>query len=306
VDGLKGRDFLRVAEWSSEELLAVLDLADRLKDERKRYVDVPLLPGRSIGLFLEKPSLRTRVSFELAVEQLGAHAVHLTGPEIGLGEREAARDVAYVLSRYLDAIMIRTFSQELIEEVAEHAYIPVVNGLTDTTHPCQALADAMTIRERLGGFDGVRVAWLGDGNNVCASLMLMCAKLGLGFVAATPPGYEPAPEVLEEARRAGGSPEVLEDPQEAVADADVLCTDVWTSMGQEDEREQRRRDLAAHRIDADLLAAAAPEAIVLHCLPAHIGEEITEDVLYGPRCAAWDEAENRLHSEKALLALIVP
>jgi len=306
VDGLKGRDFLRVADWSSEELLAVLDLADRLKDERKRYVDVPLLPGRSIGLFLEKPSLRTRVSFELAVEQLGAHAVHLTGPEIGLGEREAARDVAYVLSRYLDAIMIRTFSQELIEEVAEHAYIPVVNGLTDTTHPCQALADAMTIRERLGGFDGVRVAWLGDGNNVCASLMLMCAKLGMGFVAATPPGYEPAPEVLEEARRAGGSPEVLEDPQEAVADADVLCTDVWTSMGQEDEREQRRRDLAAHRIDADLLAAAAPEAIVLHCLPAHIGEEITEDVLYGPRCAAWDEAENRLHSEKALLALIVP
>jgi ornithine carbamoyltransferase len=306
VDGLKGRDFLRVADWSSEELLAVLDLADRLKDERKRYVDVPLLPGRSIGLFLEKPSLRTRVSFELAVEQLGAHAVHLTGPEIGLGEREAARDVAYVLSRYLDAIMIRTFSQELVEEVAEHAYIPVVNGLTDTTHPCQALADAMTIRERLGGFDGVRVAWLGDGNNVCASLMLMCAKLGMGFVAATPPGYEPAPEVLEEARRAGGSPEVLEDPQEAVADADVLCTDVWTSMGQEDERDQRRRDLAAHRIDADLLAAAAPEAIVLHCLPAHIGEEITEDVLYGPRCAAWDEAENRLHSEKALLALIVP
>jgi len=215
VDGLKGRDFLRVADWSSEELLAVLDLADRLKDERKRYVDVPLLPGRSIGLFLEKPSLRTRVSFELAVEQLGAHAVHLTGPEIGLGEREAARDVAYVLSRYLDAIMIRTFSQELVEEVAEHAYIPVVNGLTDTTHPCQALADAMTIRERLGGFDGVRVAWLGDGNNVCASLMLMCAKLGMGFVAATPPGYEPAPEVLEEARRAGGSPEVLEDYEKA-------------------------------------------------------------------------------------------
>jgi ornithine carbamoyltransferase len=306
VESLKGRDFLRVADWSSEELLAVLDLADRLKDERKRYVDVPLLPGRSIGLFLEKPSLRTRVSFELAVEQLGAHAVHLTGPEIGLGERESARDVAYVLSRYLDAIMIRTFAQELVEEVAEHAYVPVVNGLTDMTHPCQALADAMTIRERLGGFDGVRVAWLGDGNNVCASLMLMCAKLGMGFVAAVPPGYEPTPEVLEEARRAGGSPELLQDPWEAVAGANVLCTDVWTSMGQEDEREQRRHDLAAHRIDAALLAAAAPNAIVLHCLPAHIGEEITEDVLYGPRCAAWDEAENRLHSEKALLALIVP
>ena len=306
MESLKGRDFLRVADWSGDELMAVLDLADRLKDERKRYVDVPLLPGRSIGLFLEKPSLRTRVSFELAVEQLGAHAVHLTGPEIGLGDRESPRDVAYVLSRYLDAIMVRTFAQELVEEIAEHAYVPVVNGLTDTTHPCQALADAMTIREHLGGFEGVRVAWLGDGNNVCASLMLMCAKLGMAFVAATPLGYEPSPAVLEEARLAGGSPEVVENPREAVAGANVLCTDVWTSMGQEDERDRRRRDLAGHRIDADLLASASPDAIVLHCLPAHIGEEITEDVLYGPRCAAWDEAENRLHSEKALLALIVP
>jgi len=201
--------------------------------------------------------------------------------------------------------MIRTFAQELVEEVAEHAYVPVVNGLTDTAHPCQALADAMTIRERLGGFDGVRVAWLGDGNNVCASLMLMCAKLGMAFTAATPPGYEPTTEVLEEARRAGGSPEVLEDPQEAVADADVLCTDVWTSMGQEDEREQRLRDLAPYRIDAEKLAAAAPDAIALHCLPAHVGEEITADVLYGDRSLVWDQAENRLHVYKAVLALTV-
>jgi ornithine carbamoyltransferase len=306
VDGLKGKDFLQVADWSGGELLAVLDLADRLKDERKRYVDEPLLPGRSVGLFLEKPSLRTRVSFELAVEQLGAHAVHLTGPEIGLGTREAPRDVAYVLSRYLDAIVIRTFAQQVVEEIAEHAYIPVVNGLTDDTHPCQALADAMTIRERLGGFDGVRVAWLGDGNNVCASLMVMCAKLGMDFVAATPPGYEPSQVALDAAREAGGSPLLVVDPREAVAGAQVLSTDVWTSMGQEEERERRQHDLAAHRIDATVLDAAAPEAIVLHCLPAHIGEEITEDVLYGPRCAAWDQAENRLHSEKALLALVVP
>jgi ornithine carbamoyltransferase len=306
VDGLKGRDFLRVADWSGGELFAVLDLADRLKDERKRYVDEPLLPGRSVGLFLEKPSLRTRVSFELAVEQLGAHAVHLTGPEIGLGTREAPRDVAYVLSRYLDAIVIRTFAQQVVEEIAEHAYIPVVNGLTDDTHPCQALADAMTIRERLGGFDGVRVAWLGDGNNVCASLMVMCAKLGMDFVAATPPGYEPSQVALDAAREAGGSPLLVVDPREAVAGAHVLSTDVWTSMGQEQERERRQHDLAAHRIDAAVLDAAAPDAIVLHCLPAHIGEEITEDVLYGPRCAAWDQAENRLHSEKALLALVVP
>ena len=306
MESLKGRDFLRVADWSAEELLAVLDLADRLKDERKRYVDEPLLPGRSVGLFLEKPSLRTRVSFELAVEQLGAHAVYLTGPEIGLGSREAPRDVAYVLSRYLDAIVIRTFAQAIVEEIAEHAYIPVVNGLTDDTHPCQALADAMTIRERLGRFDGVRVAWLGDGNNVCASLMAICAKLGMDFVAATPPGYEPSSIAIEAARSAGGSPSLVEDPREALAGADVLCTDVWTSMGQEDERERRQRDLAAHRIDAAAVDAAAPDAIVLHCLPAHIGEEITAEVLYGPRCAAWDQAENRLHSEKALLALIVP
>ena len=215
MESLKGRDFLRVADWSAEELLAVLDLADRLKDERKRYVDEPLLPGRSVGLFLEKPSLRTRVSFELAVEQLGAHAVYLTGPEIGLGSREAPRDVAYVLSRYLDAIVIRTFAQAIVEEIAEHAYIPVVNGLTDDTHPCQALADAMTIRERLGRFDGVRVAWLGDGNNVCASLMAICAKLGMDFVAATPPGYEPSSIAIEAARSAGGSPSLVEDPREA-------------------------------------------------------------------------------------------
>jgi ornithine carbamoyltransferase len=305
MSSLEGRDFLRVADWSGEELTELLDLADRLKDERKRYVDEPLLPGRSVGLVFERPSLRTRVSFELAVKQLGGHSVHLTGPEIGLGQREATRDIAYVLSRFLDAIMIRTSSQAMVEELAEHAYVPVVNGLTDDTHPCQALADAMTIRERLGGFDGVRVAWLGDGNNVCASLMVICAKLGMDFIAATPPGYEPSATAIEAARAAGGEPLLVEDPREAAAGANVLYTDVWTSMGQEAEREQRRRDLAGHRIDAQLLALADPEAIVLHCLPAHIGDEITADVLYGPQCAAWDEAENRLHSEKALLALIV-
>jgi ornithine carbamoyltransferase len=294
MEGLKGRDFLRVSDWSGDELLAVLDLADRLKDERKRYVDEPLLPGRSVGLLLEKPSLRTRVSFELAVEQLGGHAVHLTGPEVGLGGREATRDIGIVLSRYLDAIMIRTFAQGTVEELAEHAYVPVVNGLTDETHPCQALADAMTIRERLGGFEGVRVAYVGDGNNVCASLAEICGALGMEFVAATPEGYDP-PGI-----------EALRDPREAARGANVVYTDVWTSMGQEDEREQRLRDFAGYRVDADLLGLAAPDAIVLHCLPAHVGEEITEDVLYGRQCAAWDEAENRLHSEKALLALVVP
>jgi ornithine carbamoyltransferase len=294
MEALKGRDFLRVSDWSGEELLAVLDLADRLKDERKRYVDEALLPGRSFGLLLEKPSLRTRVSFELAAYQLGGHAVHLTGPEVGLGQREPIRDMGYVMSRFLDAIIIRTFEQATVEELAEHAYIPVVNGLTDEFHPCQALADAMTIRERLGGFEGVRVAWLGDGNNVCASLAEICAKLGMELVAASPAGYE-LPGL-----------ETLTDPREAVSGTHVVVTDAWTSMGQEDETERRRRDFAGFQVDAELLALADPEAIVLHCLPAHIGEEITADVLYGPQSAAWDEAENRLHSEKALLALIVP
>ncbi len=293
MESLKGRDFLRVADWSRDELLAVLDLADRLKDERKRYVDEPLLPGRSVGLLLEKPSLRTRVSFELAVEQLGAHAVHLTGPEVGLGEREPTKDIGYVLSRYLDAIMIRTFSQGMVEELAEHAYVPVVNGLTDDAHPCQALADAMTIRERLGRFDGVRVAWLGDGNNVCASLAEICAKLGMELVAASPEGYELA------------GLETVRDPRGAVRGANVVVTDAWTSMGQEAEADRRRRDFDGYCVDGELLALADPDAIVLHCLPAHVGEEITADVLYGPQCAAWDEAENRLHSEKALLALVV-
>ena len=294
MESLQGRDFLRVSDWSSDELLAVLDLAARLKDERKRYVDEPLLPGRSFGLLLEKPSLRTRVSFELAAYQLGGHAVHLTGPEVGLGQREPIRDLGYVMSRFLDAIIIRTFEQATVEELAEHAYIPVVNGLTDEHHPCQALADAMTIRERLGGFDGVRVAWLGDGNNVCMSLAEICAKLGMEFVASSPAGYEPA------------GLETVADPREAVRGSNVVVTDAWTSMGQETEATRRASDFAGFQVDAGLLALADPEAIVLHCLPAHVGEEITADVLYGAQSAAWDEAENRLHSQKALLALIVP
>ena len=305
MGSLEGRDFLRVADWSGEELIELLDLADRLKDERKRYVDEPLLPGRSVGLVFEKPSLRTRVSFELAVKQLGGHSVHLTGPEIGLGAREATRDIAYVLSRFLDAIMIRTSSQAMVEELAEHAYVPVVNGLTDDTHPCQALADAMTIRERLGGFDGVRVAWLGDGNNVCASLMVICAKLGMDFIAATPPGYEPSATAIEAARAAGGEPLLVEDPREAAAGANVLYTDVWTSMGQEEEKERRLRDLAGFGIDESLVRLAGDGAIVLHCLPAHYGEEITEDVLHGLQSAVWDQAENRLHAQKALMALVI-
>jgi ornithine carbamoyltransferase len=301
AEHLKGRDFLRVADWSREDLLGVLDLADRLKESLRRRKPHDLLPGRVLGMIFEKPSTRTRVSFEVGITQLGGTGISLSAGDLHLGRGEPIRDTALVLSRYLDAIMIRTFAQADVDELAEHADIPVINGLTDSTHPCQALADAMTIRERLGRLEGVRLAYVGDGNNVLHSLAAVCNKLGIELAAASPEGYEPDPV---EAERAGGI-EVVRDPREAARGADVLYTDVWTSMGQEAERERRLRDLAGYGIDAELLGEAAPSAIVLHCLPAHVGEEISADVLYGPQSAAWDEAENRLHAQKALMALVI-
>ena len=307
---LKGRDFLRVNDWSPGELLAVLDLAAELKAKQRDRAPHELLPGRMLGLIFEKPSTRTRVSFAVGIAQLGGVAVPLASGEMQLGRGETIRDTAVVLSRYLDAIMIRTFRQADVDELAEHATVPVVNGLTDEFHPCQALADVLTIRERFGTFDGVQVAYVGDGNNVCHSLMVACAKLGTDFVAATPASYEPSAEVVGWARRAaevaGSSVEVVRDPREAAHGADVLYTDVWTSMGQDEERERRLRDLAGYRIDEALLSLASERAIVMHDLPAHYGEEVTEAILHGPRSAAWDQAENRLHAQKALLALVVP
>jgi ornithine carbamoyltransferase len=304
-ESLKGRHFTRVADWSSDELLAALDLADDLKERQRRREEHHLLPGRALAMIFQKPSTRTRVSFEVGMAQLGGHALYLAASDLQLGRGETLRDTATVLSRYVDGVMIRTFAQDDVEELARHASVPVINGLTDSAHPCQALADVMTIRERLGRLEGVRVAYLGDGNNVCASLMVACAKLGADFVAATPEGYEPDERAVELAREAGGSVELTHDPREAAQAADVLYTDVWTSMGQDDERERRLRDLAGFGIDAALVQLAADDAIVLHCLPAHYGEEITEDVLYGPQSAVWDEAENRLHAQKALLSLVI-
>jgi ornithine carbamoyltransferase len=304
--GLKGRHFTRVADWSGEELLSTLDLADDLKERQARREEHHLLPGRTLGMIFQKPSTRTRVSFEVGIYQLGGAGLYLAASDLQLGRGETLRDTATVLSRYLDGLMIRTFAQDDVEELARHATIPVINGLTDSAHPCQALADVMTIRERLGRLEGVRIAYLGDGNNVCASLMVAAAKLGMEFVAATPEGYEPDPRVVEIAREAGGAVELTHDPREAAQGADVLYTDVWTSMGQEEERERRLRDLAGFGIDDELVGLAGDEAIVLHCLPAHYGEEITEDVLYGRQSAVWDQAENRLHAQKALMALVIP
>jgi ornithine carbamoyltransferase len=305
ADSLKGRSFTRVADWSRDELLEVLDLADELKRLQQAREEHHLLPGRTLGMIFQKPSTRTRVSFEVGIYQLGGTGLYLSAGDLQLGRGETIKDTAVVLSRYLDAIMIRTFAQSDVEELAANASIPVINGLTDSAHPCQALADVMTIRERFGRLEGLKVVYLGDGNNVCASLMVACAKLGMSFVAATPPGYRPDEEAMRIARDAGGTVELVEDPRAAVAGADVLYTDVWTSMGQEDERQQRLKDLAGFGIDADLVERAGDDAIVLHCLPAHYGEEITEDVLYGPRSAVWDQAENRLHAQKALMALVI-
>ncbi len=305
ADSLKGRSFTRVADWSRDELLEVLDLADELKRLQRAREEHHLLPGRTLGMILQKPSTRTRVSFEVGIYQLGGTGLYLSAGDLQLGRGETIKDTAVVLSRYLDAIMIRTFAQSDVEDLAANASIPVINGLTDSAHPCQALADVMTIRERFGRLEGLKVVYLGDGNNVCASLMVACAKLGLDFVAATPPGYRPDEEAVRVARDAGGRVDLVEDPGAAAEGADVLYTDVWTSMGQEEERKQRLQDLAGFGIDADLVKQAAEGAIVLHCLPAHYGEEITEEVLYGPQSAVWDQAENRLHAQKALMALVI-
>jgi ornithine carbamoyltransferase len=304
-DSLKGRSFTRVADWSRDELLEVLDLAAELKRLQHEREEHHLLPGRALGMIFQKPSTRTRVSFEVGIYQLGGTALYLSAGDLQLGRGETIRDTAVVLSRYLDGIMIRTFAQSDVEELAANASVPVINGLTDSSHPCQALADVMTIRERFERLDDLKVVYLGDGNNVCASLMVACAKLGMDFVAATPPGYRPADEAVAIARAESHSVELVDDPVSAVEAADVLYTDVWTSMGQDEERRQRLQDLAGYGIDEQLLTHASPEAIVLHCLPAHYGEEITEEVLYGPQSAVWDEAENRLHAQKALMALVM-
>jgi ornithine carbamoyltransferase len=287
---LKGRDLLRIRDLSRGELESLLELAAELKATPQ-----PLLPQKTLGLIFGQPSTRTRISFATAMIQLGGGFVTLTPDEMQLSRGESVYDTAHVLSRYLDALAIRVLSHEELEAWAEAADIPVINALTSLEHPCQALADALTIRERLGTLDGVRVAWVGDGTNVLDSLAELGAMAGLEVVAACPEGYEPASEKLT----------LVRDPREAARGADVLVTDIWVSLGQEAEREQRLRDLEPYRLDESLVALADPSAIVLHCLPAHPGEEISAEVLYGPRSAVWDEAENRLHVQKALLARLL-
>jgi ornithine carbamoyltransferase len=284
-------DFLTGEELDRAGLLALLDRAEQLKSGRERGEGRDSLAGRSVALIFEKPSTRTRVSFEVGVAELGATPIVLRADELQLTRGESIADTGRILSGYLHGIVIRSGSDERVRELAEGASVPVINGLTPEHHPCQALADLLTLRERLGELEGLRVAYVGDGNNVARSLAILGRIAGVEVVVASPDGYR-----IEE-----GLAELTDDPRVAAAGADAIYTDVWVSMGDEQEPERRRRDLAPFQVNDDLLAAASERAIALHCLPAHPGEEITPEVLYGDRSAVWDEAENRLHVQKALL-----
>jgi ornithine carbamoyltransferase len=295
------KDFLSVADLSRDRLLSLFTLAADLKHRLKSGRRLAPLAGRSLALIFEKPSLRTRVTFEVGIVQLGGRAVYLSGGEIGLGTRETVPDVARNLSRWVDGIAARVFSHATVEGLARHATVPVVNGLSDFEHPCQALADYFTLWERGVDLGSMRLAWIGDGNNVCHSVLLAGALLGASMVVACPPGYEPDAGVQATVRKLGGRLEITTDARAAATGADVLYTDVWVSMGQEAEREQRREAFSRYQVSETLLGFAKPSALVMHCLPAHRGEEITDPVLDGPRSIVLEQSENRLHAQKAVI-----
>ena len=306
---LKHKDLLCIHDLSTEEVLLILDVAKKLKKMQKLGVPHEFCKGKTLAMMFSKASTRTRVSFETGFHQLGGHAIYLNDRDSQIGRGEPIRDTARVLSRMVDGIMIRTFSHDSVIELAEYASIPVINGLTDLLHPCQALTDLLTIEEQLGSLKGRKLVYVGDGNNMAHSLMYACAKVGMDMVCASPKGYQPDPMVLKQAQedavQTGCTISVEEDIAKAVKGADVLYTDVWTSMGQEAEREIRLKALHDYQINSELLKAANPGAIVLHCLPAHRGEEITEEVLEGPQSFVWDQAENRLHTQKAIMVLLM-
>ncbi len=306
---LKGRDMLSLKDYTPEEITQIMDLADELKSTHKEGNHSSLLQGKTLGMIFQKPSTRTRVSFEVAMFQLGGHGLYLSASDLQLGRGETISDTGKVLSRYLDGIMIRTFAQKDVEELAQSAEIPVINGLTDLLHPCQVLADLQTVREHKGDLRGLKLAYLGDGNNVCHSLLYGCAKMGMHISVASPQDYLPVPHIVEEARsvagETGGSVTILLSPLEAVQDADVVVTDVWASMGQEAEQKERLKIFAPYQVNTDLVRRAKPDFIFMHCLPAHRGEEVSDEIIDGSHSVVFDEAENRLHAQKALLALLM-
>ncbi len=301
------KDFITVADWSADELRAMLARARQLRELHRGGDRPQTLRGRTVALYFEKPSLRTHVTFEGGIAQLGGHGVLLRPEQVGIGQRESAKDVALNLSRWVDCLMARTFSHALIEELAEHATIPIINGLTDYLHPCQAMADLQTIAAIMPP-EEARLAWVGDGNNVVNSLLLLSGVLGIDIQVATPESHRPDSAVVERARslakESGAKITLCTDPREAVSGADFVYTDTWTSMGQEAEAAERRRIFADYQVNEELLSVA-PDAKVMHCLPAHRGEEITSEVLDGPRSLVYEQAENRLHAQNAILERLI-
>jgi ornithine carbamoyltransferase len=301
------RDFLSIDDLAPEELWQLLDEADAIKKDPHAFES--RLAGKQVALIFEKPSTRTRVSFEAAVSSMGGHPIVLRGDELQLGRGETIEDTGMVLSRYVDAIVVRTFGQDRLERLADSASVPVINALSDFSHPCQCLADLQTLREKKGDLASLALAYLGDGNNVAHSLMFGGIKLGMDIRIACPPGYEPYPQVVDRCREIAAETRarivVTDVVAEAAVGADALYTDVWTSMGQEKESSERSELFARYQLNADVVSQAKDEVVVMHCLPAHRGEEITADVLDGPRSIVWDQAENRLHSQKALLAWLL-
>ena len=303
------RDLLSLASLSTDELWHILNVSQELKEEWQAGGNQPILTGKALGMIFQKPSLRTRVSFEMAMQHLGGHAMYLSPDEIQLGKRESVPDVARVLCRYVDGIMARVFAHSDIVALAQYSRVPVINGLSDFSHPCQGLADLLTILEKKGVLRGLKLAWVGDGNNVLTSLLFGASKVGMDVSVATPRGYEPHHDVVHTAfdfaKESGSEISVGHDPKAAASGADVIYTDTWISMGQEAEKEQRRKAFPTYQVNSALLAQADPEAIVMHCLPAHRGEEITDEVADGPQSALFDQAENRMHAQKGVLAVLL-
>lgn len=296
------KDFLSIAHYERAELDLILDLASTLKESWRAGRSEARLAGKTIGLIFHKPSLRTRISFEVGMHQLGGRSLYITDAEIGFGKRESIHDIAHVLSRYVDAIMIRTFSQAHVEELAQHASVSVINGLTDAEHPCQILADLFSIREKGIPLDGLRLAWIGDGNNVAKSWIDAAHVFSIDLRLAVPEGYDADSEAIRRVRESGrGTVTVVRKPEEAVSGAHVIYTDTWTSMGQEAEAAKRKAAFAGYQVNRQLLGLAAPGALVMHCLPAHRGEEITDEVMDGPQSIVFDQAENRMHAQKGVL-----
>jgi ornithine carbamoyltransferase len=302
------KHFLDLADWTSEDLWAMLMLAVELKHQWRTEGNPPLLAGRALGMVFQKPSLRTRVSFEMGMQHLGGHALYLSPQEIGLGKRESIADIARVLGGYVDGIMARTFDHQHVIELARWSPVPVINGLTDYNHPCQVMADLLTIYEEFGRLEGLHVAYVGDSNNVVNSLLMGAAQFGYWMTIGSPDGYQPKESVIDKARHLSGGRlnlMVTSDPVSAVTGADVVYTDTWTSMGQEEETEKRQRVFPPFQVNDDLLAHADKDAIVLHCLPAHRGDEITDEVADGPHSRLFPQAENRMHAQKAILVTLM-